>query len=230
MRTDFRLFGLAHLAIMATIPAVAAVLAWYAQGRPAAGRRIRLGLGAFVMVNELVWYVYRLRTEGLRFPEGLPLQLCDATLWLTILTAFTLAGWSFELAYFAGLGGSGMAVLTPDLWEPFPSYPTMYFFLAHGGVIVVLLYLIWARQARPRPGCVWRVFWRWNIFVGAIGLFNGVFGANYMYLCRKPAGASLLDYLGGWPLYLLAGEAVALALFTLLWLPFRRAAAHGKQE
>ena len=227
MGTNLRLFGLTHLLMLAAIPALAVVLAGVARRQPAASRVMRVVLGGFLLVNELVWYGHRLRTEGLRWPEGLPLQLCDATLWLTIVTCFTLAPWSFELAWFAGLGGSGMAVLTPDLWEPFPSYPTVYFFVAHGGVIATLLWLVWARLERPHPGCVWRVFWRWNVFTAVIGLFNAAFGTNYMYLCRKPAGASLLDWLGPWPVYILVGEAVALGLFTLLWLPFRRPARYG---
>jgi len=219
MRTDFVLFGPTHLAILAAVPVLGALLARLGRTRV---REVRLFLGVFLLVNELVWYGYRYRTEGSRLHEILPLQLCDLALWLTVAALLTLKPWSYEAAYFLGLGGSGMAVLTPDLWAPSWSYPTWYFFLAHGGVMVAVLYLTLAGVLRPRPGCVLRVWGITNVFALAVGTLNALLHTNYMYLCRKPAGASLLDYLGPWPVYLLAGEAVALALFCLLWLPFRR--------
>lgn len=172
-------------------------------------------------LNELVWYGYRIHGEGFRFPEGLPLQLCDLTLWLTVLAVFTVKPLAFETAYFAGLGGSGIALLTPDLWAPLSSYPTIYFFVAHGMVVACLLMLVWSKQAIPRAGSLWKVLGLLNGYALFISIFNLIFKTNYMYLCRKPAGVSIIDFLGPWPLYLEACEGLALLIFWPLWLPVR---------
>jgi hypothetical integral membrane protein (TIGR02206 family) len=222
VQSNFALFGATHLAILVSVPAIAWGLAWVVRGHPSRSHTVRLLLGTFLAANELVWYAYRLRTEGFRFPDALPLQLCDFTLWLTVIAALRLNQWCFEFAFFTGIGGSSQAILTPDLWEAFPSYPTVYFFVAHCTVVITVLFLAWSHILRPKPGCLWRTFLLLNGFAALAAVFNAIFGTNYMYLCRKPESASLLDYFGPWPWYIATGELFALAIFTLLWLPFRR--------
>ena len=70
-----------------------------------------------------------------------------------------------------------------------------------------------------------------NIYLVIVTSINFLLGSNYMYTLRKPATASLLDHMGPWPWYILSGELVGLAMFTLLYLPIamlgRRASALG---
>lgn len=222
MNRHFVLFGWVHIAILGAVPVLAGGLAFLARRSPHQAWLMRLWFGGLLGINELFWYWYNIHKGWYGFPDHLPLNLCDLTVWLTVAALLTLNSPCYELAYFIGVGGSSMALLTPDLWEDFPSYPTIYFFVAHGGLVAGVLYLTWARLSRPLPGCVWRVLGWLNAYACVIGVFNLVFKANYVYLCHKPANASLLDYFGPWPLYIVTGEVFALICFYLLWLPFRK--------
>lgn len=227
-----RSFSWTHVAILAAVPLAAAALAAAVRARPGVVRPLCRALAAAIALNELAWYRHALALGWVRPPHGLPLDLCDVTLWLTVYALSTLAPWALEAVYFLGLAGSGMALLTPDLADvPFPSYAAVQFFLAHGGVVGSVLFLAFAGILRPRPGAWWRAFLGVNAFAAAVALFNAVFQTNYMYLCEKPRSGTLLDWLGPWPVYVIAADVVALALLFLLSLPFRgvraRRAADG---
>jgi hypothetical integral membrane protein (TIGR02206 family) len=223
MATDFTLFGPAHLGILASIPAGAGLLTWWSCRQPQRTSAIRLAVGGFLLLTTLSWHLFSLLHGWTAFPSNLPLALCDATLALTILAALRLSAWAYDLAYY-GAFGALLAVITPDLWAPFPSYPTIQFFISHCGIVVAVMFLAWSNLLKPRAGSAWKAFTTLNAFGLSAGIFNYCFGSNYLYLSAKPSSATTaLAYLGPWPLYTLAGEIIALAAFTLLWLPFRRA-------
>jgi hypothetical integral membrane protein (TIGR02206 family) len=217
-----QLFGPTHLLIMAMIPAMALLLVLAARSKPKLALWIRIGLGSFLVLDEVAWYIYEFLTSGLQFPDALPLHLCDITVWVAAVACLTLSPWSFEISYFIGIAGISMAVLTPDVWTPLLSYTTIHFFLMHGGAVMSILFLTWANLARPRPGGMWRVFLYLNLYAALMGTIDIIFKVNFMYLCRKPEAASIMDYLGPWPVYILGAEALAIGLFALLWLPVRK--------
>lgn len=222
MAGKLELLGSIHLSILAGVPAIAGLLAWWTRRRHDSAHHIRFGLGITLVGSETAWLAYEASQGGLRFPDGLPLQLCDLTLWMTVALLFTLKPSLFDYVYYWALTGTSMALLTPDLWEPMSSYASIQFFIKHGVVVISVLYLVWARVARPRPGSVWRAFLLLNVYAGAIFTFNWTYHTNYFYILRKPAQPSILNWFGPWPIYIFFGDALALAAFLLLWLPFKQ--------
>ena len=225
MPTDFHLFGPAHLLILGSVPLLAAILAAIQRRLPPGFKGLRIGLAITLLLDSVLYYGHLAAHGQLTFPDRLPMELCDASLVLVILALFTLNRTVFDLAYYGALGGATMALLTPNLWEPFPSLTTVQFFVAHGLIVTGALYLVWSKQAWPRPGSVGRTMLALNIFAAVVGGFDFIFKTDYMYLRAKPQNASLLDFLGPWPWYIAVTECIAFALFLLLYLPFRQSAA-----
>ena len=119
-------------------------------------RILRLSLAAALLLDSAIFYGYQITHGQLTFPSHLPLELCDASLCLVIVALFTLNKTVFDLAYYGALAGATMALLTPNLWEPSLPFGTVQFFIAHGLIVAGPLFLVWSRQARPRPWSVLR--------------------------------------------------------------------------
>jgi hypothetical integral membrane protein (TIGR02206 family) len=210
-----------HIVLLAAIAAGGVLLCRVCRRNAARARTVRLVLGGGIAVNEGIWWAFRYSHEGIR-ASNLPLQLCDVTLWAAVIAC--LAPWPVvvEFLYFAGLAGAGMALLTPTLWSPWPSYPALYFFVAHGGIVIAAAVLVFGRICPPRRGAMWRAFALLIGYAALVGVVNAVFRTNYMYLCQKPGGGSVLDFMGPWPWYLFGGAAATLTLFALLAIFVRR--------
>ena len=138
MPTKFGIFGPAHIAILSTIPVLAAILAaierWTSVGR----RGLRIGLAITLLLNSIVRYGYLAARGWLTFPYNLPLELCDATLCLMIVALLTLNADDLRagLLWRAGRHFDGSA---------HPGSLGTFSFLLYGPVLC---------RPRPRPG--WR--------------------------------------------------------------------------
>ena len=221
MQSGFTLFGPIHVAILCAVPALAGVLSFAHRRFPRAANSIRLGFAAILLIDNAVHYAWLIQHHSLSFPDHMPFELCDLSMALTVLSLFLLRPLLFDLAYYWALAGASMALLTPNLREPFPSFGTVQFFLSHGLTVAGVLYLLWSKQAAPRPWSVARAMIGVNLFALLVGPFDYFYNTNYFYLRSKPADPSLLDFLGPWPIYIAGTEAVTIVLFLLLYLPVR---------
>lgn len=188
------------------------------------GRSIKITgymLGTFIFIQQVSLYVWYSLSGEWSVSVTLPLQLCDLSVFISILVMFERNQYLMELLYFWGLGGATQAILTPDMGSyTFPHFVFYQFFLSHGLILIAVIYIITALRFKPTFKSVIRVFVITNIYGLIILPVNYITSGNYLFLCEKPAGGSVLDFMGPWPWYLLSLEALAAVIFLLLYLPF----------
>jgi len=217
----FVLFGPAHLTTLFLTFALPAFLAWLVR-RPGGerwGRPIAWTFAAVLVLNQAALLIWALVAD-VQLKDNLPLHLCDVATFTCAAALVWHHHLSYELTYFWGLTGTLQAVLTPDLDVGFPSPAFFAFEIAHAGLIAAVLFLTLGLGLRPYPRSLLRAFLWLQVYAVVTAVLNYVLDTNYGYLRHKPATASLLDYLGPWPVYIVSLEALALVLFLLSYLPF----------
>lgn len=218
----FRSFCPSHLvAIAATVLASAGLALWVRHAKSRTAVWIVCGLvSAALAANEIVFYGVGLSVSMQAFLRGyLPVHVCGVAAWLTAWLMLRRSQWAFEIIYYLGLGGTFQAVITPNLADGFPAYRFWQFFVSHGFIVVGAAVATWGFRMRPRRGAALRVFGYTNIYLAIAAGINWLTGANYMFLCAPPSGASPFFFLP-WPWYLLFLEFLAFSIMLLLDLPF----------
>jgi hypothetical integral membrane protein (TIGR02206 family) len=211
---------------MAVTALTAAGLVWLVRRHPRVGSGVRFGLAGLLLTLTVVTLVNE-RRSGRPWGDLAPFHLCDLAIFVGLFALVTRSPLACEVLYFWACAGTLLAIITPDVLVGFPHPYFLSYFALHGAVVVTALLLVWGLGRPPRSGAVWRVLLLTNAYAALVGAVNLVFGTNYLYLCAKPAGRTLLDWFGPWPVYILVAEVVALGLFTLLALPFRRGDRHS---
>ena len=209
-----------HVVALAVIAVVVAALVVAARKSP--GRWLNV-LAIVLVVDEVSWWVYLIAggVPGSRLEQSLPLQLCDVAIFIAAAALWTRNQLLVEVTYFWGIAGTLQALLTPDLPQHFPSYPYWQYYIAHGGVVAAALLLVVGMRLHPRRWAVARVAALTVAYAAFVFVVDLVTLSDYMYLRTKPSSATLLDFLGPWPVYILSAALIGIGLFAILDAPFR---------
>jgi hypothetical integral membrane protein (TIGR02206 family) len=198
--------------------------------RPRAAAPVRWTLA--VAITALVGFelATAAREGWLGWKTVLPLELCDAAMVLCVATLVVPRAATAEIVYYWAGAGSTVALLTPDLQWDFPRWEFVVFFGLHGLVLAAASLLVFGLGLHPRPGAPLRILGITAAWAAMVAAVNVALGTNFMYLRTRPAVATPLDWMGPWPIYIGTAALVALALFELLSLPFRREWRAGERR
>ena len=177
-------------------------------------------LGCLVMSNYLVWVILELIAGSFNIKLHLPFHLCR---FANLAVPFLML-WKkerlFQILYYWTMSGMLQAAITPDATHGFPHFHYFRFFIGHQGMILVLIYFIIVFEVKPTLKGLKQSFIALNGFLLFATFINLIFDSNYFWISGKPPTASLLDYLGPWPWYILVAEFVALLHFFGAYAPF----------
>lgn len=214
-----------HVAALGVTALLCVLLPAVARTHPGVWIRLVSRALAVILVGWFLAYHLVVAFQGsYELDFDLPLHLTDAATMVAALALWTLRPLPFELTYFWGLTASLQATLTPGLADDdrFPSFFYWQYFVTHAGVVLAAVFLAFGLGLTANPGAVPRVFLATAAWAAVAAAGNALTGGNYMFLTQRPETASVLDYMGPWPWYILGAASLALAMFAVLDLPFRR--------
>ncbi|WP_083678198.1 YwaF family protein [Lacinutrix venerupis] len=186
-------------------------------------------LGVFVSLTVLIYHLYAYFKGGYSIVTDLPLYLCSFMALFVFTFTHSRKYWLYEILLFWIIAGTSQAVITPDISKGFLSFEYLRYWIAHLGLLVIIFYATFVLNMRPKFKSVFKSFFALQLYMLIIFGINYVLGGNYSYLNEKPKSASLLDYLGDWPMYLLVVELMILPYFLIIYLPFYIAKKFKKQ-
>lgn len=222
--SDFSLFGSQHIVVILLMLFLCVFLPYAA--KKWLDQQQRLWLSRFMALTISFWAIIyvliKLWLGDFDYKADLPFDICNLT---ALLLPFLMWNPSYrvhEILYFWILAGTVQAIITPHLFNGFPNYIFIKYWMVHAGLVVYAVYATQVFNFKPTFRSIGKSFLALQAYLVFVLIINLLLDSNYVYVLRKPPTASALDYLGPWPWYILAGEALALLVFFLLWLPVRR--------
>lgn len=183
-------------------------------------KNLRILLAVIIMLAELSTYYWAIITGSFKLGSSLPLTLCGMNVYLAFILLVNKSYFLYEILIFMALLGSLQAVLTPDITYNFPHIRYTQFFVTHGGVLITIFYMTFIYNFKPKVISIIKAYIALVIYAVFVGIVNIFLRGNYLFLKHKPESASLLDYFGSWPWYILVVLMGILPYFFLIYFIF----------
>src|SRR5256885_17045637 len=105
-----------------------------------------------IVLAELSWQPYVLANQSWSAAFSLPVQLCDVGGFMAAAALIWRQALLVEIAPFLGLGGPGLALLSPDLPGHFPNFPIFFFYSTHDSLLPAAPFPVIGLGALPLRG------------------------------------------------------------------------------
>ena len=222
--TPFAMFGTVHLITIATVIVISVLLPKFYKNKTEDQKSTMSKIIAAIIFLHVIISPYKdlyLLANPYDWRETIPLHMCDLS--EIFLIIFLLGGPKilYLCAFFWGLGGATMAILTPDISHHDLDY--IFFMIGHGMIVVGIMYATVSLGNRPYAKDILKVTAiTLFILLPIVYVVNILLGepANFWYLVAKPDGASLMDMFPDPPLHILYTTPLAIAVFYLIYLPY----------
>jgi len=182
-------------------------------------------LGCYIAIIPLFFVVARVGVLIYlgRFDStlDLPIHLCRITALIAPYIMYKRQRFWLGMLYFWIIVGTLNANITPDLANGFPHFEYLCYFGLHSGLMILPFYAVFVYGLRITWQDLWKTFFMTNLFFFVVYGLNLILGSNYMYTMHKPDSASIIDYMGPWPWYILTGQFVVLIMMMIAFAPFK---------
>lgn len=220
--TDFRQWTAEHYVpvILFTLLGYALIYMGLYRWNDIQKRRYPFYISLLLPFSVVLWIILRLARGEFDINDDLPFHLCNLITFFLPFIFMKKRPILFGVFYYWVMAGTLQAVITPGIEQSPPHYWYFRYWLVHCGLVIFALYGIIVLKYRPTLKQVWWAFLAMNILFVITHSFNLIADTNYLYTIKKPPNASLVDYFGPWPWYILVSEFVGLFFFFLYYLPF----------
>ena len=215
------LLGASHITITLVCFALIIFLPRFFLEKDDLSKKILIFTIIFLMlINHGMDFYYEGYQDQLKL--GLPIHLCDFSSAAIILYFYTKKKEFFLFAFFAGISGAGMALLTPDSEYGLPNIHYVRHMIGHAMILLGVSYAIIIDNQRPYLEDVHKTLFVLSLLLFLMYFINYLLGppANYWYVAEKPPGFNVTSLMRDAPYHMIDIYILAVIVCYLIYAPY----------